>query len=188
MSIGKRIFETRKAKGFTRNLVAKRSGLTSASIYHHETGRRIPNTAAISKVAKALDVDVNFLLGFESIDQQSIPFYDIELVDLDSTEGVKNTIVKVFDADFATTVPDNAMFPDFRQGDIIFLKKAEYRECYGRVILVELNNEKILRRLKVKNREEIKLTATNPEFQTLEIDSANVRLIGVVVGKASSVD
>ncbi|WP_292598723.1 XRE family transcriptional regulator [Mesotoga sp. UBA6090] len=192
MSIGKRILETRKAKGFTRNHVALRSGLTAASIYHYETGRRVPSTDAVGKVAKALDVDVNFLLGFEPLDHESIPFYDIDMVDLESTEGVTNTIVKVFGADFATTVPDNAMFPDFKQGDIIFLKKSEYKECSGRIVLVSINDEKLLRRLILKNREEMTLTSTNPEFSPVELEmldwkKGKAEFIGVVVGKASEV-
>lgn len=192
MSIGKRILETRKAKGFTRNHVALRSGLTPTSIYHYETGRRVPSAEAIGKVARALDVDVNYLLGFESLDQESIPFYDIELVDLESTEGVINTIVKVFDADFATTVPDNAMFPDFKEGDIIFLRKAEYKECSGRIVLVELEGKKLIRRLRLKNREEMTLTATNPEFSPIELELLDwkkdkARFIGVVVGRATEV-
>ena len=192
VSIGKRILETRKSKGFTRNYVALRAGLTSASIYHYETGRRIPNAEAISKLARALDVDVNFILGFESLDQETIPFYDINVVDFGSTEGVKNTIVKVFDADFATTVPDNAMFPDFREGDIIFLKKSEYKECSGRLILVEFEGKKLLRRLLLRNRQEMVLNSSNPEFPKIELEMAdwskgNIRFIGVVVGKASEV-
>ena len=192
MSIAERIYDARMAKNFTRNQVATRAGLTAMSIYHYETGRRVPNTEVIGNLAKALDVDVNYLLGFEKLNQVSIPFYEIDKVDFNSTEGVKNTIVKVFDADFATTVPDNAMFPDFKKGDIIFLKKATHREGNGHIVLVEMDNTKMLRRLSKENQEESSLSATNPELHPVKVYlldwGKKVNMIGVVVGKASAVD
>ncbi len=191
MSIGDRIKELRISKNLTRKQVAEKAQLNEMAIYFYETGKRIPSTTSIGKVAIALNVDVAYLLGLERIERETIPFYSIERIDV--SEGVEDTIVRLFGADFATTVPDNAMFPELKQGDTVFIKQSSYQKESGKVVLVDVKGEKLVRRLKVQSKSEIFLVAFNPEFETvslelLDLELGRARFIGVIVGKATKVD
>jgi transcriptional regulator with XRE-family HTH domain len=55
----------RELKGFSQRALAKESGVSPATIYELENGRRRPNPSTLRKLAGALDVDVADLLGGE---------------------------------------------------------------------------------------------------------------------------
>jgi transcriptional regulator with XRE-family HTH domain len=53
----------RELKGFSQRALAKQSGVSPATIYELENGRRKPNPSTLRKLASALDVEVADLLG-----------------------------------------------------------------------------------------------------------------------------
>jgi transcriptional regulator with XRE-family HTH domain len=53
----------RELKGFSQRALAKESGVSPATIYELENGRRRPNPSTLRKLASALDVEVADLLG-----------------------------------------------------------------------------------------------------------------------------
>lgn len=53
----------RKLRGLTQVQMGARSGLRAASISHFETGQRTPTLETLIKLADALDVNVDALLG-----------------------------------------------------------------------------------------------------------------------------
>src|SRR5215212_8824713 len=55
----------RELKGFSQRALAKESGVSPATIYELENGRRRPNPSTLRKLAGALDVQVADLLGAE---------------------------------------------------------------------------------------------------------------------------
>jgi transcriptional regulator with XRE-family HTH domain len=55
----------RELKGFSQRALAKESGVSPATIYELENGRRRPNPSTLRKLAGALDVEVADLLGAE---------------------------------------------------------------------------------------------------------------------------
>jgi transcriptional regulator with XRE-family HTH domain len=55
----------RELKGFSQRALAKESGVSPATIYELENGRRKPNPSTLRKLAGALDVEVSDLLGVE---------------------------------------------------------------------------------------------------------------------------
>jgi transcriptional regulator with XRE-family HTH domain len=55
----------RELKGFSQRALAKESGVSPATIYELENGRRKPNPSTLRKIASALDVEVADLLGAE---------------------------------------------------------------------------------------------------------------------------
>src|SRR5215217_4718056 len=55
----------RELKGFSQRALAKESGVSPATIYELENGRRKPNPSTLRKLASALDVEVAGLLGTE---------------------------------------------------------------------------------------------------------------------------
>lgn len=62
MSIGSRIQELRQNKKMSRYELANKADLTSVAIYNYETGRRIPNTISVAKIATALGTTTDHIL------------------------------------------------------------------------------------------------------------------------------
>ena len=61
--IGANIRAARELRGLTREQVAERIGVPVAYLAQVETGRVWPSVIVFARVAKALDVDADFLLG-----------------------------------------------------------------------------------------------------------------------------
>jgi len=55
----------RELKGYSQRALAKESGVSPATIYELENGRRRPNPSTLRKLASALEVEVADLLGGE---------------------------------------------------------------------------------------------------------------------------
>ena len=61
--IGDRIKELRKEKGMTQKELANAMGVTASMIGQYETGIRIPKYETLERVAKALSISVETLMG-----------------------------------------------------------------------------------------------------------------------------
>ena len=66
MDIGERIKIFRKSAGLTQEQLAKNSGLSRNAIYNYENGRRSPDIETLNKIAAALGVTSNELLGLST--------------------------------------------------------------------------------------------------------------------------
>ena len=55
----------RKAKGYTAAELASKVGIAKLSIYRYEYGERTPSVETAYKIAKALGVELDELLGIE---------------------------------------------------------------------------------------------------------------------------
>lgn len=58
-----RLRAARESKGLSQAQLAEKSKLTAAAISHFETGQRAPSFENLRKLADALDVSVDYLLG-----------------------------------------------------------------------------------------------------------------------------
>jgi transcriptional regulator with XRE-family HTH domain len=63
MDLGKRIFELRKEKGFTREKLGKAIGTSGAIIGRYERNERTPSVEIARKMAQALGVSLDYLVG-----------------------------------------------------------------------------------------------------------------------------
>lgn len=63
MELGKRILELRKEKGITREKLGKTIGTSGAIIGRYERNERTPSVEIARKMAKALDVSLDYLVG-----------------------------------------------------------------------------------------------------------------------------
>jgi DNA-binding XRE family transcriptional regulator len=61
-TVGERIRKIRKAKGFTQDQFAERSGLDRSHLYRVETGRQSATVRTLKTIADALDVRVKELV------------------------------------------------------------------------------------------------------------------------------
>ncbi len=58
-----RLKAAREKKGFTQSQLAERSGLQPSAVSHFEAGRRAPSFDNLKKLADALGVAIDYLLG-----------------------------------------------------------------------------------------------------------------------------
>lgn len=61
-----RIRESRKAKSLTMKELAQKIGVVESTVSMYETGKREPDYATLGKIADALNVTIDYLLGRSS--------------------------------------------------------------------------------------------------------------------------
>lgn len=61
----------REMRGLTQGELGTRAGIAAASISHFETGQRVPSLDSLVKLADALQVSVDALLGRVPVEQSS---------------------------------------------------------------------------------------------------------------------
>ena len=66
LEIGKRITERRKKLGMTQEMLAEKGDLTPQFVSYAESGKRAMRPENVIKLAKALEVSADYLLGLEA--------------------------------------------------------------------------------------------------------------------------
>ena len=77
-----------KEQGMTQRELAKRSGLTEASVCKYLSGSRLPHSEAVVLLAKALGTTSDYLLGIKR-DDESV-FRDLEKRIIESKENLSS--------------------------------------------------------------------------------------------------
>lgn len=67
-----RLTSAREAAEITKAELARRSGMSVAAIQGYETGRRAPNAEQLAKLAVALDVSADYLLGLVTLEEEKL--------------------------------------------------------------------------------------------------------------------
>ena len=83
VEFGEKLRELRKSKGLTQQQLATLIGVRNSVISFYELGERIPSPEIIKKLASALHVSADFLLGIEkkeSVDVTGLDEGDKKLV------------------------------------------------------------------------------------------------------------
>jgi transcriptional regulator with XRE-family HTH domain len=62
----------RERRGLTQGGLGARAGVAAAVISHFETGQRVPSLDSLVKLADALDVSVDVLIGRASVDAAQV--------------------------------------------------------------------------------------------------------------------
>ena len=62
-SYGQRISYLRESHKLTQTELARRLGITRASLSHYETGRRVPDFDTLAKMADLFGVSVDYIIG-----------------------------------------------------------------------------------------------------------------------------
>ena len=65
MLLSKRLKELRINSGLTQRELGERVNVTKVSICCYENGTRVPTLDTLTKLGKVLDVDVDYLLGYD---------------------------------------------------------------------------------------------------------------------------
>jgi len=66
MTLGERLRDLREARSLTQSELGRQAGLTAAAVWQIERDKRGPNAATLQKLAGALGVSLDALMGRES--------------------------------------------------------------------------------------------------------------------------
>jgi transcriptional regulator with XRE-family HTH domain len=68
-TVADKIKEEREKAGWTQTELAKRAGITPSALSQIESGERYPSTLVLSKLARALSVSMDYLVGEKQEDE-----------------------------------------------------------------------------------------------------------------------
>ena len=116
MTLGEKIRQLRKEKGFSQNLLEKRSGVNAKLLSKYETGRIIPTADTLKKIAEGLAISADYLL-FDNVPKNGLsPLKDLELFDMfkeveDMNPENKSMIKNLISAVIVKNKVQNALKP-----------------------------------------------------------------------------
>lgn len=113
MNIGENIKKYRKEKGLTQAELAKLSNVSRVAIGNYERSDRVPTTDIASKIADALQVDVNTLMGKSS-----------------NSENNKSKQVEIIDDDIRRIERAKNKMPKNKQKDMINMLKIAFSDYF----------------------------------------------------------
>ena len=203
-TIGKRIRNIRKRKGISQADLARAVGITAQLLYKYEMDIivNIPSNI-IENIANVLDIDPAYLMGWptdgvrETEDNVSFPVIGevaagYDYIAQENWEGDTIEIPRSYlhgrpASDFMVlSVVGDSMYPEYRDGDRVLIKKCDTMPCSGRVGLFRYNGENAtLKRIDYINGEDwVKLVPINPMYPPIKItgeDLTRCAVIGVPV-------
>jgi SOS-response transcriptional repressor LexA len=207
-SIGKRIYEARKAKGLTLKALGELTELKQTRLTNWEQGTRAPGPEEIKLLAVALEVSPAFLMCLSDdrqFKEEKIPYKLIPLLDhRQATEAksfikqtheqkaslpsvaVSSELLPALNAEiFALKMMDDSMSPEIRIGDVLVMDLL-LSPNPGDYVVVKLRGKSEVIICQYK-----KLSYTSPEFELLTLndnwpnikvnEGAEVEIIGTLV-------
>ena len=193
--IGDNIRYLRKQAGYSQQQLAWKLDIKQASVSNWESGKTIPDTKYLSKLAEIFSVSVDYL------------FLDEPRRELDSVRVIRNAVPIVGEiacgtpilaeqnitgfsdlpdgvhADFALICKGDSMNPTFVDGDLVLIRQQPEVEN-GQIAAINIDNETTLKHV-YRQESGLLLTADNPAFPPLYVPADSDREIiihGLAVG------
>ena len=178
-------------KGWRQIDLVRATGFTDSQISSWYNGRYRPNGEAMSKIAKALGVTVEYLLGKEEISEAKLTlpeFKEIPVigkvaagVPIEAQENIIGTVVTEKNV-FALRVKGDSMSPRIMDGDTVLVKQQDTAND-GDVVIALIDGEATCKVLK-KLHGSVRLVPFNAAFAPFVYtggDAENIRILGKVV-------
>lgn len=179
------------------------TGIGKSSISTYISGEYEPKQKNIYKIAKALDVNEAWLMGYDVPMQRDVNKNKIKGVRIPVLGYVRagvpiNTIEEVIDYEeihpdlaasgdyFALQVKGDSMEPKFSEGDVVIVREQPDVES-GEIAIVLINgDEGTVKKLVKYDNGSIALVASNPAYTPMmftpqQIEELPVRVVGKVV-------
>ena len=197
--IGKRIKEKRESLGMTQEELASKLGYKNkSSIAKIETGTNDIVQSKVVEFANILDTTVAYLMGWESIPENSkrkgvtinvlgrvaagIPIGAIE--EIIDTEEITEELARTGNF-FGLQIHGNSMEPRIYEGDVVIVRQQDDADS-GDVVIAMINGDDATCKRLRKYRDGIELIPNNPSYEPMffsndEIMTKPVKIIGKVV-------
>ncbi len=186
-----RMRQTMFLKGIRQAELVDKTGIDKGSLSSYVNGRYMPNADKIAKIATALGVSVNFLLGKEEIPiaKFTLPqFHDVPVLGsvaagtpILAQEDVIGTVMTDKDV-FALKVKGDSMSPRIMDGDIVLVRQQDAAED-GDLVIAEIDGEATCKVLK-RSHGSVMLVPFNAAFAPFVFSgqqAEDLRILGKVV-------
>lgn len=205
-SFANRLNEAMRIRNFKQVDLVERTGLTKSAISQYVSGIYEPKQKALYLLAKALNVNEAWLMGYDVSMERHIEKYPANILKIEKRKlpllkEVDNSSL-VFaeeklefyveagtriDADFCIKVKDDSMInARINNGDIVFIRQRSFIND-GEIAAVIINNEAVLKRI-YKKKDEIILLTENPAYPPIVYKNHDeIRFLGKVVAFQSEV-
>lgn len=188
------VTQLRKAmflRGMKQVELSRATGLTDSQISSWYNGRYRPNAEAMTKIAAALGVTTDYLLGKEEIPiaKLTLPqFHDVPVLGsvaagtpILAQEDVIGTVMTDKDV-FALKVKGDSMSPRIMDGDIVLVRQQDAAED-GDLVIAEIDGEATCKVLK-RSHGSVMLVPFNAAFAPFVFSgqqAEDLRILGKVV-------
>ena len=195
MNIGDKLRDRRKELGMSMKDVAKRIGVSEATISRWESGQ-IANMKRnyVPAYAKVLNVPAEFIMGFEMEAEASTRIPVFSYVSAGCGCFAESNIEGYIDISedmaksgqyFGVRVKGDSMEPDIKDQDIVIVRKQDYAKDGQIVVAVVNGDEGFCKKINLYQ-SSICLMSNNPSYKPMlfsqeEVDNLPVRIMGVVV-------
>lgn len=191
--------KSRLNSGMKVDEIASSLGVSQQTYYNYESGNREPSIENIVVLAKLFGVSADYLFGLTDdtdtkiapqtpIKESTIKVYekipagveDIDTIPYIDEIEVSKTMVED-DIFFGLIISDNAMNPEYFDGDTVVVKKQSFAEN-GDDVVVSVNQGDIqIRRVQKIANDILRFKALNSSFESINVPlESNVRIYGVV--------
>ena len=195
MTIGERIKALREQHDMTQIELAEICGVSDKAISTWENGKNIPRMGAIQKMADYVGISKSAIIENNVSPTEAhrvpvlgkipagIPLAAIE--DIEGWEELTPNMTRGGKEFFALAVKGERMMPDYRDGDVLILRKQESCESGDDCAVIVETEDATFKRVR-RSARGITLQPLNPAYEPTiysneEIVSLPVRIIGVVV-------
>ena len=186
-----RMRQTMFLKGIRQAELVDKTGIDKGPLSSYVNGRYMPNADKIAKIATALGVSVNFLLGKEEIPiaKFTLPqFHDVPVLGsvaagtpILAQEDVIGTVMTDKNV-FALKVKGDSMSPRIMDGDIVLVRQQDAAED-GDLVIAEIDGEATCKVLK-RSHGSVMLVPFNAAFAPFVFSgqqAEDLRILGKVV-------
>ena len=184
-----RMKETMQEKGIRQTDLVEKTGIDKGALSSYMNGRYMPNAEKVAKIAKALGVTVDYLLGKEEAQTEKPPkIHEVSVlgkvaagVPMSAQEDIIGTIWTDKEC-FALKVKGDSMSPRIMDGDIVLVKKQESAED-GDLVIAEIDGEATCKVLK-RSHGSVMLVPFNAAFAPFVYtgqEAEELRILGKVV-------
>lgn len=195
MTMGERIKMLREQRGITQNELAEICKVSDKAVSTWENGRNIPRMGAIQHMADYFGIPKSAII--ENIAPPvnairipvlgnipaGIPLSAVE--DIEGWEELSPDMLRGGKEYFALAVKGDSMIPEYRDGDVLILRKQDSCETGDDCAVMVNGDDATFKRVR-RSEKGITLQPLNPAYDPMffsneEIMSLPVRIIGVVV-------
>lgn len=202
--ISERLESAIKVRGILQSELAELTGIARSSICTYVKGEYEPKQRNLYKLAKALDVDVDWLMGYDVpighfSSESAAPPSECIASNKENHLPVLNTVTsgmslhanesdefvvadKHYDADFALRITNDSMEnAGIHIGDVVLIHKQD-NVNNGQIAAVIIDGCAALKRV-YHTKDHIMLISENPKYEPIvfEIDNKAMRIIGLAV-------
>lgn len=184
-----RLRQTMAERGYKQADLVKATGFSDGQLSSWYNGKYRPNAEKTAKIAKALGVSVDYLLGKEEAQTERPPkIHEVSVlgkvaagVPISAQEDIIGSIWTDKEC-FALKVKGDSMSPRIMDGDIVLVKKQESAED-GDLVIAEIDGEATCKVLK-RSHGSVMLVPFNAAFAPFVYtgqEAEDLRILGKVV-------